>query len=349
MRLSGLALALVASLALASAAGAADASRAGQILARLANANQWRDHVMIVAHRGGWKENGRIVTAENSVAGVNASIALGVEIVELDVQASRDGHFVVMHDTWLDRTTTCRGLVVEHTLAQLKACRIVIEGTGAVTDERVATLAEMLAVTKDRVLVNIDNKLGPGSIAGMVAVARSVGVEDQVILKENIWNTERLSQVRRLVSDAGDGFHFMPIVADDAVRDPRFVETVSATMASSVVEMINWRNAEEGMTPTGGALFSPRTRAVSTRVNCPLSVNAYPILNKPSGYLAGGRGDELAVSSGQPQEVFGFWVDRGATIIQTDEPKAAIAWLETNGYRRPYEGQAGLQSAAIIN
>lgn len=87
------------------------------------------------------------------------------------------------------------------------------------------------------------------------------------------------------------------------------METVSATMASRVVEMINWRNADDGMTPTGGALFSPRTRAVSTRGNWHLWVNAYPILNKPSGYLAGGRGDELAVSSGQPQEVFGFWVD----------------------------------------
>ena len=31
--------------------------------------------------------------------------------------------------------------------------------------------------------------------------------------------------MQRLVADAGTGFHFMPIVADDAVSDPRFVET----------------------------------------------------------------------------------------------------------------------------
>lgn len=108
-------------------------------LPRLANANQWRDHVMIVAHRGGWKENGSIVMAENSIAGVNASIALGVEIVELDVQASKDDQFIVMHDTWLDRTTTCRGLVAERTVTELKSCRLVVEGTGAVTGERVST------------------------------------------------------------------------------------------------------------------------------------------------------------------------------------------------------------------
>ncbi|RWF98795.1 MAG: glycerophosphodiester phosphodiesterase, partial [Mesorhizobium sp.] len=35
-----------------------------------------------------------------------------------------------------------------------------------------------------------------------------------------------------------------------------------------------------------------------------------------------------------------FWVDRGATIIQTDEPKAAIEWLAANGYRVPYMDEA---------
>ena len=37
------------------------------------------------------------------------SIAMGAEIVEIDVRRSKDGQFVVMHDSWLDRTTTCKG------------------------------------------------------------------------------------------------------------------------------------------------------------------------------------------------------------------------------------------------
>ena len=47
-----------------------------------------------------------------------------------------------------------------------------------------------------------------------------------------------------------------------------------------------------------------------------------------------------------PGEAYGFWVDRGATIIQTDEPKAAIEWLEVNGYRVPYADEP-LPVAAI--
>ena len=33
------------------------------------------------------------------------------------------------------------------------------------------------------------------------------------------------------------------------------------------------------------------------------------------------------VVAGLPAETYGFWVDRGATMIQTDEPTAAIEWL----------------------
>jgi glycerophosphoryl diester phosphodiesterase len=341
MRMSRLALVLAASFAVMipsqNLAAGAELTRTSQILARFDNANQWRDHVMIVAHRGGWKRNGRIVTAENSIAGVTASIALGVEIVEIDVRQSRDGEYVVMHDSWLDRTTTCRGEVIKFTVAELKTCRLVVEGTGQVTDERVSTLAEMLTVTRNCVLINIDNKLGPDHIAGMVAVARSMGMAEQVILKENIWSATRLADMRRVVTDAGPDFQFMPIVADDAVRDPGFVEAVSAAMAPRAIEMIAWRGDDPRPTLAGGPLFAPRTRAVSARGNWHLWANTYPILHKPSGYLAGGRGDEMAVADRRPEDVFGFWVDRGATIIQTDEPQAALDWLEANGYRRPYD------------
>ncbi|TIN26519.1 MAG: glycerophosphodiester phosphodiesterase, partial [Mesorhizobium sp.] len=44
-----------------------------------------------------------------------------------------------------------------------------------------------------------------------------------------------------------------------------------------------------------------------------------------------------------------FWAERGATIIQTDEPKAAIDWLATNGYRVPYSDEARPANTASIN
>ncbi len=331
--------------------GLAQDSRAAAIAERLDHANQWRDHVMVVAHRGGWKRDGRQHLPENSRAGVRDSIAIGVEIVELDVRLSADDQLVVMHDSWLDRTTTCKGEVDRRTLAELRGCRLIIEGTGIMTDEVVPTLAEMLEVARGQVLVNVDNKIGPEAIPRIAATVRAAGMQGQVIVKENIWSEARLAFVRAFVDQAGEGLRFMPIIADDAVADPRFVETVTRAFAPDAVEMVAWRGDLRETTEAAGPLFDGRVRAVAARGDWHLWVNTYPIVNKPSGFLARGRGDELAVAAGLPAEVYGYWAERGATIIQTDEPKAAIEWLAANGWRVPYPdaGPQETASTASIN
>ncbi|MBS3651422.1 glycerophosphodiester phosphodiesterase family protein [Pseudaminobacter sp. 19-2017] len=317
--------------------GVAQASRADQIIERIENANRWRDHVMIVAHRGGWKENGEVRWAENSKAGVRHAIALGVEMVELDVRTSKDGHYVVMHDTWLDRTTTCRGEVAARTLVELKSCHLVVEGSRDVTDEVVPTMEEMLALARGSVVVNIDNKVGPQHIPAILALARGMGMERSVIVKENIWSMERLAAIKDEVDAAGPGFRFMPIIADDAVEDARFIETVAGNFSANMIEMVAWRGDRRRLEADAGPLFRARVRAAAIRGNWHIWVNTYPIVNKPSGFLARGRGDELAVQASVPDEVYGYWAEHGATVIQTDEPKAAIEWLEQNGYRVPYD------------
>ncbi|RWE05336.1 MAG: glycerophosphodiester phosphodiesterase family protein, partial [Mesorhizobium sp.] len=196
MRTLWLSLLLSATLAALSGQSLAGETRAAQILDRFEHANQWRDHVMIAAHRAGSMQAGKTLYAENSLAAVEGSIAMGAEIVEVDVRRSKDGEFVIMHDSWLDRTTTCRGEVVKYTLAELKKCRLVIEGTGAVTNEAVSTLREMLLTTKDRIIINLDNKLEVTDLPAMIAVARELGMADQVIVKENLWNRQRIEAAK---------------------------------------------------------------------------------------------------------------------------------------------------------
>lgn len=53
-----------------------------------------------IAHRGASAQ-----APENTLAAVRRAIALGVDLIELDVQRSRDGELVLMHDTTLVRTT----------------------------------------------------------------------------------------------------------------------------------------------------------------------------------------------------------------------------------------------------
>ncbi|MDX8515038.1 glycerophosphodiester phosphodiesterase family protein [Mesorhizobium captivum] len=336
MRTLWLSLLLSTTLAVATSQSLAGETRASQILDRFEHANQWRDHVMVAAHRAGSMQARKTLYAENSLAAVEGSIAMGAEIVEVDVRRSKDGEFVIMHDSWLDRTTTCKGEVVKYTLAELKKCRLVIEGTGTVTDEPVSTLREMLAETKDRILINLDNKLEVTDLPGMIGIARDLGIADQVIVKENLWNRQRIDAAKLALAKAGGGFQFMPILADDAVHDAAFADEVGRAFPLRAVELINWRNGAETLTETGGALFSTRMRAEAVRGDWHLWADTYAIANKPGGFLAGGRGDELAIAASLPREAWGFWADRGATIIQTDEPRAAIEWLAANGFRVPY-------------
>ncbi len=315
------------------------AGHARLIRDRLANANQWRDHIMVVAHRAGWKEMGEVVRAENSKAAIDNAVAIGVEMVELDVRRSKDGVLVVMHDATLERTTTCRGKVSDTTLATLRACRLIVEGSGIVTDEAVPTLAEMLIHARGRIFVNIDNKLEPEDLVEIVATARGLGTADGILIKTAIWNDERLERARAVLDRIGPDVAFMPILADDAVRDAAFVERVARAFSTRATEMIHWRkDASEPLTETGGPLFSPQARAAAIRDNFHLWINTYPITDRPEGMVAGGRGDGLAFAGGKPDAVYGFWIARGATIIQTDEPKALIDWLDRQGLRRHYGG-----------
>lgn len=70
---------------------------------------------LIIGHRGA---SG--LAPENTLASFSLAVALGADGVEMDVQLSRDGRPVVMHDTRVNRTTNAKGSVSRLTLAQLQ-------------------------------------------------------------------------------------------------------------------------------------------------------------------------------------------------------------------------------------
>lgn len=70
---------------------------------------------LVLAHQGGdglWPSN--------TLASFEGAAALGADVLELDVHLTVDGHFVVIHDDTLDRTTDGTGPVAERTLAELQ-------------------------------------------------------------------------------------------------------------------------------------------------------------------------------------------------------------------------------------
>jgi glycerophosphoryl diester phosphodiesterase len=72
---------------------------------------------LLIAHRGG-----SALMPENTLAAfLDAAQRWRVDMIELDVRASADGHCVVIHDATVDRTTNGTGAVAEKTLAELQS------------------------------------------------------------------------------------------------------------------------------------------------------------------------------------------------------------------------------------
>ncbi len=74
---------------------------------------------------------------ENTVQAIEKAIALGADLVELDVRRSLDGHLVIIHDEGVDRTTDGHGAVAELTLSELGRLTIA-------NDLRIPTLRDAL-------------------------------------------------------------------------------------------------------------------------------------------------------------------------------------------------------------
>ena len=55
--------------------------------------NEDKNKILVAAHRGDWKN-----FPENSIEGVKSCIDRGVDIIEIDVHKTKDGHFILMHD-----------------------------------------------------------------------------------------------------------------------------------------------------------------------------------------------------------------------------------------------------------
>ncbi len=113
---------------------------------------EW-DGPWIIAHRGA-----SAVAPENTAAAIRAAGRAGADMVEVDVQPTREGRLVVFHDDRLERTSTGRGRVAAHTYAAL--ARLDVGGWFAprFRGERILTVSRALRLTRPRAVLNLELK-----------------------------------------------------------------------------------------------------------------------------------------------------------------------------------------------
>jgi len=167
----------------------------------------YRDRPLNFAHRGAC-----LGAPENTLAAFLLASELGADGIELDVQLSRDGEIVVIHDLCLEATTDGAGPVRERTLAELKKLDAGSRFDPIHAGQRIPTLQEVIDAVGHRLLLNIELKTTSwrdDGLAGAVVQA----IEDNHLLDRTIvssFNPLALRRVKKLQPGMAIGLLYAP-------------------------------------------------------------------------------------------------------------------------------------------
>lgn len=259
---------------------------------------------MVVAHRGDWRN-----APENSAWAIKMAISKGVNMVEIDLALTKDSVLVLMHDKVIDRTTTGTGRPSDYTWKELQAL-FLRDGLGVATQMKVPSLAEVLDLTKGKILVNLDK--GYDYIQQVYPMLKDRQMLDQVLFK----GAAPYEKVRLDLGRVLDSIHYMPIIHLEKGEGLKDIDAFAAqakpfgfefTVGSDESNMIDF-----------AAL---RKRGYQVWVN-----SLWPQHNA-------GHQDDRALEN---VNVYRWYLDKGINIIQTDRPEMLINFLkEAKKYEKP--------------
>jgi glycerophosphoryl diester phosphodiesterase len=159
--------------------------------------------VSIHAHRGVWTE-----APENTLAATRAAIAAGADYLETDIQLSKDGVPVVVHDSDFSRLAGVAKKVWELTYDEIRAIPLGRNSAPEFRNEVTPTFDALLTETNGRIKVNIELKYygghWPGLAQKVIEAVRSHGMLDQVLIQSLEY--EPLLEVRRLAPEVPVGY-----------------------------------------------------------------------------------------------------------------------------------------------
>ncbi len=209
-----------------------------------------------VAHRGA-----SAYAPENTLAAVDAAHALGIEWVENDVQRTKDGELVVLHDDNLARTTNVEQLFPDRApwkVADFTAAEIARLDAGSwfaprFAGQRVPTLEQYLRRldrTGQNLLLEIKKpELYPGIEAEILRELRQEGwldrrhVRDKLIVQS--FGADSVRTVHRLAPDVKTGFLGTPAVGD-LPRYAQFADQINPPHTALSAEYVREVHALKG-------------------------------------------------------------------------------------------------------
>lgn len=137
-----------------------------------------RADLVIAAHRGAAK-----LAPENTLWAYRYAIAYGVEMIEVDVQQTRDGRFVSFHDSAVDAKTDGSGSIETMSYEEVRKLNAADNDRwrGSEYDPaRIPSLVEILELARETDAgIYFDIKGSVRDLPGLVALARRFGVVER--------------------------------------------------------------------------------------------------------------------------------------------------------------------------
>ncbi|MEP5339025.1 MAG: sialate O-acetylesterase [Algibacter sp.] len=259
------------------------------------------NYVMVAAHRGDWRN-----APENSLQSIDMAIAMGVDIVEIDIAVTADSIPILMHDKTLNRTTNCKGLVKDHTYASISKCKLK-DGIDDLTGRNIPTLEEALKRVKGKILINIDK--GEDHVPLVYVLLKKTKTLDQAIFS-SYYPYEKL---KNLSGNLIDSVLYMPKIKHDTKGPEKYLKTFLKNTQSVILQT-------RALTEQDSLLeMIPNAK----------KEGLWLWMNTLEPFHSAGHTDEKIVED--PNTHLDWVLDQGTTIIQTDRPQIVLEYLRKKG------------------
>lgn len=154
-----------------------------------------------MAHRGN-----NVLFPENTLAAFQQAFQDGADILETDLQISKDNHFICIHDGSIDRTTDGKGLVSDYSVEELKTFSA-FYGREEFRSERIPLLSELAAILPADVALALELKsdrfLEEKTCQQLIDLLTTTGIRERTFVIS--FSKERVQCVHRLAPDIPAG------------------------------------------------------------------------------------------------------------------------------------------------
>ena len=264
-----------------------------------------KENIIVVAHRGA--SGGNIPC--NTMAAYEIALMQGADMLEIDVDCTRDGELIIFHPGMEKPHLGTRLSLEKLSYNSVKKMRYRnVDETP--TQFGVSKLDDFLEQFKDRCFINVDKFWGnPEKIYNAI---KRHGMTEQMLVKSSM-----SPKVIRVLEELAPELPFMPIVRE---RHPSHESLLKRDVNYVGVEVLFQKDDSE--------LASDEFISRMHRDNTLVWVNS--IIYDYKEQLAGEHSDDSALTVSRDYG-WGWLADRGFDFIQTDWPMMLIDYLKNSG------------------